>query len=43
MNLKELAAFNEEHMKMLTDNAADNFMVKHYVSIADLKLKEHEE
>ena len=39
MNETQLAAWNEEHMKMLKDNAPEEFMVKHYISLAELKKK----
>ena len=39
MNETQLAAWNEEHMKMLKDNAPKEFMVKHYISLAELKKK----
>jgi hypothetical protein len=35
----ELAAWDKEHMQMMMENAPERFMVKHYVSIADLKVK----
>ena len=37
----ELAVWDKEHMEMLTENAPENFMVKHYVSIANLAVKQH--
>ena len=33
-----LAAWDKEHMEMLENNAPENFMVKHYISIAELKV-----
>ena len=39
MDDTQLAAWNEEHMKMLEENAPDNFMVKHYISLAELQVK----
>lgn len=39
MSPEELSAWDKEHMEMLTENAAENFMVKHYISIARLKVK----
>ena len=38
MNSLQLAAWNEEHMKMLNENAPEEFMVKHYVSMAELQV-----
>lgn len=35
----ELADWDKEHRKMLMENAPEKFMVKHYVSIADLRLR----
>ena len=39
MGPEELAAWDKEHMQMMMENAPEEFMVKHYVSIADLKVK----
>lgn len=39
MTPDELEAWDNEHMDMLMKHAAENFKVKHYVSIAELKLK----
>ena len=39
MSPEQLSAWDKEHMEMLTENAAENFMVKHYISIARLKVK----
>ena len=39
LNESELADWNKEHWKMLSDNAPEEFWVKHYVSIAELKVK----
>lgn len=39
MTKEELAAWNDEHIKMLLEKADDEFVVKHYVSIAELKLR----
>ena len=39
MDEKQLAAWNEEHMQMLIDTAPEKFMVKHYVSLAELQVK----
>ena len=39
MDEKQLAAWNEEHMQMLKDTAPEKFMVKHYVSLAELQVK----
>ena len=38
MGPEELAAWDNEHMQMMMENAPESFMVKHYVSIADLKV-----
>lgn len=38
MNQQQLSAWNEEHMKMLIENAQEEFMVKHYVSLAELQV-----
>lgn len=38
MSPESLSAWNEEHMKMLENNAPENFSVKHYVSIAQLQV-----
>ncbi len=38
MNKEQLAAWNEEHMKMLIEKAPEEFMVKHYVSLAELQV-----
>lgn len=39
MSPDELAAWEEEHIKMLFENAPERFNVKHYISIAELELK----
>ena len=39
MNETQLNAWDEEHMQMLKENAPESFDVKHYVSIAELKVK----
>ena len=39
MGSEELAAWDKEHMEMLIENAPESFLIKHYVSIADLVLK----
>ena len=39
MNEAQLAAWDEDHKKMLTDEADEEFNVKHYVSYAELKVK----
>ena len=39
MGPKELAAWDQEHKQMLMENAPEQFLVKHYVSIAELQLK----
>ena len=33
-----LEAWDKEHMEMLENNAPENFMVKHYISIAELEV-----
>ena len=39
MSPEVLAAWDREHMEMLSENAPDQFTVKHYVSVADLQVK----
>ena len=39
MDKKQLTAWNEEHMQMLCDSAPEEFMIKHYVSLAELQVK----
>ena len=39
MNEEELAKWNEEHWKMLSENAQEEFFVKHYISVAELQVK----
>lgn len=39
MSPEALAAWDEEHMRMLVENAPEEFLVKHYISIAELKVK----
>ncbi len=39
MSQKALAAWDEEHMRMLVENTPEEFFVKHYISIAELKVK----
>lgn len=39
MSPEEVAAWDKEHMAMLEENAPEEFLVKHYVSIAELKVK----
>ena len=39
MSAEEVAAWDKEHMAMLERYSAENFMVKHYVSIAELQVK----
>ena len=41
MSSKQLAAWNKEHMEMLEKDASENFMVKHYISIAELQVKKY--
>jgi SAM-dependent methyltransferase len=38
MNQQQLSAWNEEHKKMLIENAPEEFLVKHYVSMAELQV-----
>ena len=39
MNESQLQAWDSEHMQMLCKNAPEVFNVKHYVSIAELQVK----
>lgn len=39
MNEAQLRAWDEEHMQMLCVNAEERFEVKHYVSLAELKVR----
>lgn len=39
MSPEELALWDKEHTKMLMENAPEKFMVKHYISIAELVVK----
>jgi hypothetical protein len=39
MNEARLSAWDKEHFEMLEKNAVEKFMVKHYVSIAELQVK----
>ena len=39
MNAEQLAQWDKEHWQMLMDNAEEQFMVKHYISIAELEVK----
>ena len=39
MNEAQFNAWNEEHIKMLKENTAEIFKVKHYVSIAELQVR----
>lgn len=39
MSQEQVAAWNKEHKEMLKKNAPENFMVKHYISIAELQVK----
>ena len=34
----QLAAWDREHKEMLEKNTPENFMIKHYVSIAELQV-----
>ena len=36
---EQLSAWDKEHMEMLMNNATENFLVKHYISIARLQVK----
>lgn len=36
---EQLSAWNKEHMEMLEKDAQESFMVKHYISIAQLQVK----
>ena len=38
MSPEQLAAWDEEHKEMLEKNASEHFMVKHYISIAELQV-----
>ena len=38
MSMEQLAAWNEEHIKMLNEYAPEEFNVKHYVSLAELQV-----
>ena len=38
MSSSELEAWDKEHMDMLEKNAPENFVVKHYISIAELQV-----
>ncbi len=40
MSPEQLDAWNKEHMDMLEKEARESFVVKHYVSIAELQVKE---
>ncbi|MCR4585831.1 MAG: class I SAM-dependent methyltransferase [Lachnospiraceae bacterium] len=39
LSAADLEAWDKEHFKMLEDTAPESFMVKHYVSIAELQVK----
>ncbi|MBQ1548772.1 MAG: class I SAM-dependent methyltransferase, partial [Lachnospiraceae bacterium] len=39
MNETQLAAWDEDHKKMLADEADEEFNVKHYISYAELVVK----
>ena len=39
MDETQLKAWNEEHIKMLNENAPEEFDVKHYISIAELQVR----
>ena len=38
LNADELAAWDNEHYRMLVDNAPEQFFIKHYVSVAELEV-----
>jgi len=38
MSPSDLASWDKEHYQMLEDTAPESFMVKHYVSVAELKV-----
>ena len=38
MSPKQLDAWDAEHMEMLEKEASENFLVKHYISIAELQV-----
>ena len=40
MNEEQLRSWEEEHLQMLKDNAPEEFKVKHYVSYAELQVRE---
>ena len=39
MSPEQVAAWDKEHKEMLEKNAPENFMVKHYISIAELQVR----
>lgn len=39
MSGEALAAWDKEHMDMLEKSAPESFMVKHYISFAELEVK----
>ena len=39
MDETQIHAWNEEHLRMLNENAPERFHVKHYVSIAELQVR----
>ena len=41
MSPKQLAAWDKEHMEMLEKEASESFIVKHYISIAELQVKKN--
>ena len=41
MNPEQLEAWDKEHIEMLENNAAEKFLIKHYVSIAELQVKQN--
>ena len=38
MNLEQLSAWDDEHKMMLNENAPEEFIVKHYISLAELQV-----
>ena len=43
MSGETLAAWDKEHMDMLVNSAPESFMVKHYISVAELEVKKEKE
>ena len=38
MSPEQVAVWDKEHKEMLEKNTPENFMVKHYISIAELQV-----